>query len=497
MVSIRQVAVSFSLLAVAAATALACDEGTIPSPNDDNAYLTKGPADWNRAVTQPDDATAESTRQSCGYHAGALPGETLGKSTLLDKDLPIQKIIVLMQENRSFDLYFSKFAKYANRTDVEVAPDDASNPEQINTPGSPPHTRQHAPHKCTLDTDHSWHAAHEQYNDGKMDGFYQSNEEPGLPGDIGTGDRALYYYDETDLPFYYELANTFGLGDHYHCSLMGPTWPNRMFLYTAQSFGLVSNDVPDLSAYPYPEKMSSIFDELAQREVPFKIYRESTPGISLVYLTAAITRWGNDVIHDHTDLMADLAAGTLPPVSFIDGDLLGEGPRGDDEHPPGNIELGQKMVGDIVVALTKSPDWKHTAMIVNYDENGGFYDHVVPPAACPPTAQPLQLSGSDAAYPAKLDQYGYRVPILVVSPYAKKSYVSHVVYDHTSVTRFIETKFKLPALTDRDANADPLMDFFDFKNPPFMTPPTFKAQPTVNDAETDYCSATYQKSSGG
>ncbi len=194
--------------------------------------------------------------------------------------------------------------------------------------------------------------------------------------------------------------------------------------------------------------------------------------------------------------MTQIAAGTLPQVSFIDGQLGEEGPAGDDEHPPGDIEIGQKFVADILIALMKSPDWGHVAFFLNYDENGGFYDHVPPPNACAPDATPAVLNGSnDQKYPGGFDRYGFRVPLLVVSPYAKKGYVSHNIYDHTSVTRFIETKFRLPALTGRDANADPLMDFFDFQNPPNMTPPTL-TEPAVDPTEASYCASTYSKSSG-
>lgn len=494
--TLARLVVSATAIVLGAFFVGACDEGTVPStPGDGGADGSTAPAAWDRAVTRPDDATAASQRSACGYKAGALPGETLGQSTPVDKDIPIQKILVLMQENRSFDHYFSKLPAFAGRNDIEVAPDDASNPEKVGTPGSPTHPRAHAPHKCTYDTDHSWHASHLEYDDGKNDGFWQANNDPSQPNGTGSGDRALYYYDQTDLPFYYQLASTFGIADHYHCGLLGPTWPNRMYLYSATSFGLTDNVFPDLTSKPYPDNMTSIFDELAQRGVSFNIYANTTPGISVVYATQAISRWGANPIKSRNDLMTDLANGTLPQVSFIDGDLRDEGPVDNDEHPPSNIQIGQKFVADIVIALTQSPDWKQSAFFLTYDENGGFYDHVVPPPACPPDDSPAKLSGDDANYPGGFDRYGFRVPLLVVSPYVKKAYTSHNVYDHTSITRFIEAKFKLPALTNRDANADALMDFFDFQNPPFVTPPAL-TEPTVDDNESTYCSSTYPKSGG-
>ncbi|MEO7112431.1 MAG: alkaline phosphatase family protein [Polyangiaceae bacterium] len=473
-----------SFLAIGAVLgAAACDEGTIPSP-------MPGPAAWNRAVTRPDDATASSKRTACGYQAGALPGETLGSSTPVDTDIPIQKIIVIMQENRSFDSYYSSLPN------VEAAPASVAVPEQTGVAGSPTHARAHAPHKCTLDTDHSWHASHQDYDDGKNDGFWQANNDPSQPNGTGSGDRALYYYDQTDLPFYYQLATTFGIADHYHCGLLGPTWPNRMFFYSATSFGATDNTFPDLTGKTYPDVMTSIFDELEQRQVTWNIFADSTPGAAVVYATSIVSRWARNPILRSSDLMSQIAAGTLPQVSFIDGQLGAEGPAGNDEHPPGDIEIGQKFVADIILALEKSPEWQHVAFFLTYDEGGGFYDSEPPPPACAPDSTAAILNGDDAQYPGGFDRYGFRVPLLVVSPYAKKNYVSHNTYDHTSITRFIETKFRLPALTNRDANADPLMDFFDFKNPPYMTPPPL-TEPTVDPNEASYCSSTYGKSAGG
>ncbi|MEO8874101.1 MAG: alkaline phosphatase family protein [Polyangiaceae bacterium] len=490
MQAVRRLALTLSTFAAGAIfMAAGCDEGTIPS-------VMPGPAAWNRAVTRPDDATAASKRASCGYKAGDLPGETLGASTPVDKDIPIQKIVVLMQENRSFDSYFGALAKFANRTDIESPLDNITNPEVPGVAGSPTHPRSHAPHKCTLDTDHSWRAQHADYDNGANDGFWQTNNDPAQPNDTGDGARALFYYDQTDLPFYYQLANTFGIADHYHCALLGPTWPNRMYFYSATSFGRVDNTFPDLSGKTYPDVMTSIFDELEQRQITWNIFADSTPGAAVVYATSIINRWDRNPILRSSDLMTQIAAGTLPQVSIIDGQLGAEGPAGNDEHPPGDIEIGQKFSADIIQALMKSPDWPHIVFIQTYDENGGFYDHVVPPAACPPDDTPADLTGSDAAFPGGFDREGFRVPMLVVSPFAKKAYVSHVTYDHTSVTRFIETKFRLPALTNRDANADPLMDFFDFKNPPFLTPPTL-TEPSIDQNEADYCSSTYTKGAGG
>jgi phospholipase C len=172
------------------------------------------------------------------------------------------------------------------------------------------------------------------------------------------------------------------------------------------------------------------------------------------------------------EYFADAAAGTLPDVSFVDPSFMGDVNTQSDEHPPANAQVGQAFVAGVIDALMESPLWPSSALFLTYDEHGGFYDHVPPPPACPPDdIAPLLLEGDT---PADFDRYGFRVPLVVVSPFAKKRFVSHVVHDHTSILRFIETRFDLPALTRRDANADPMLEFFDFTTPPFEKPPKLK-----------------------
>ena len=142
-------------------------------------------------------------------------------------------------------------------------------------------------------------------------------------------------------------------------------------------------------------------------------------------------------------------------------------------------------------ALLGSPQWHQTALFLAYDENGGIYDHVLPPPACAPDglAPDLRIPNDQATGPADgFARYGFRVPFIVVSPYAKKNYVSHHLYDHSSILRFIEAKFKMPALSARDANADALFDFFDSQNPAFMTPPTLP-DAVVDETKFNGCTA--------
>ena len=170
-------------------------------------------------------------------------------------------------------------------------------------------------------------------------------------------------------------------------------------------------------------------------------------------------------------LLTDIQQNTLPDVAIVMGSEVGET---SDEGPSALPGIGEEMIEGLIRALFASPEWSRTALFITYDENGGLADHVPPEKACPPdNLAPHDTNGNplDGAF----DHTGFRVPFIVVSPYAKKHFVSHVVHDHTSITRFIEARFGLPALTARDANSAPPFEAFDFQNPPFMTPPDIAA----------------------
>jgi phospholipase C len=462
------------------------------------ASLWPTPAAWNAKTPRPSsDSAATAARAACAFKRGDMPAATVNPSFPLDAENPIQNIVVLMQENRSFDSYFSHLYKYAGKTaaDISSAPDDTTNPNSVGQP----EPYQHAPQLCFGDTDHSWHGSHEEWDNGKNDGFYITNngvmvDDAGL--NLQDGDRSLWWYDQRDIPFYYSLYSTFATSDSYFCGLLGPTWPNRMYLYAATSLGETDNVWPDISKYPTPPSNLVVFDELAQRGVSFGLFTESTPGVSVILATGVIDRYGRlEPVSSVVDFLARAKAGTMPPVSFLDPNLVSEGPGDDDEHPPAQIQIGEDFVWKIVNAVMTSPQWAHTALFITYDEHGGEYDHVPPPSACAPDdIQPI-LAGGDVGTVGDFTRYGFRVPVVVVSPYAKKGFVSHTTYSHTSITRFIEAKFKVPALTARDANADPFSDMFDWTSPPFVKPPTFP-EPPVNESAVTFCEATYPPSPG-
>ncbi len=481
-----------------AALAFGCESSSGPPPVVEDPRPPT-PAAWDRPVTRPAEREAAALRADCKYTAGALPAETLGAERPVGKEIPIETIVVLMQENRSFDHYFGHLGRYAGRSDIAAAPEDATNPGRSGPASSATYAWQHAPHHCFLDTAHGWAASHAQYADGKMDGFFETNDDtkgevidnPTLA--LRSGERAMWWYDERDIPYYYALAKAFGVGDHYFASVMGPTWPNRMYLFAATSFGLAANTLPDMSGYPFPERDAVVLDQLDRRHVDWRFYTAGgPPGVSCILAPELHKRWGRDVVHTIEDFFADAAAGTLPPVVFVDPNFLKTGdPEGEDEHPPSHLQVGQRFVAGVVRALTQSPQWKRAALFITYDEHGGLYDHMPPPKACPPDDKPpVQKDGTPAG--GAFDSYGFRVPFMVVSPYARRGYVSHAVLDHTSILRFIQAKHGIPALTARDANADVPLDFFDFAAPPDVSVPPLP-EPTVDPGELSYCKATFKR----
>ncbi|HUL98819.1 MAG TPA: alkaline phosphatase family protein, partial [Mycobacterium sp.] len=334
-------------------------------------------------------------------------------------------------------------------------------------------------HKTTYcevaDLDHSWTGTHNEVNGGAMDGFTAANVDV-ADGDP-TGSRTMGYYDQTDLPFYYGLFNTFAIGDRYFCSVLSQTFPNRLYLLAGTSFGHIRNDTVGL---PFP----SVFNLLDNAALTWRIYASQYPvsygGLFFAYVS------NNRPAHvfPQSQFYTDLANGDLPSVVFIDPDLIDTPDKENDEHPPADVQVGQKFVADAINGLMGSSAWASSALFFTYDEHGGFYDHVYPPSAPVPDAIPPLLQPGDTV--AAFDRYGVRVPAAVISPYSKPHFVSHVVHDHTSILRFIEYRFGLPSLTNRDANADPMLEFFDFNTPAFLTPPTLPAA-TIDPGQLALC----------
>jgi phospholipase C len=413
----------------------------------------------------------------CLFGPGALPAQTLpGRPH--GAQIPIDHVVVLMQENRSFDHYFGQL-HFEGQPRSRAVPKKAANPDPTDATAGPIPIFHKTNYCETADLDHSWNGTHKEYDGGRMDGFTAQNVDPTDP----TGKRTMGFYDRGDLPFYYSLFSTFAMSDRYFCSVLSQTFPNRFFLLAGTSFGHIANDFPTgdpVNDFAQP----TIFNLLDAAGVSWKIYFSEIP------FAAEFSYVRNHVppmVFPVADFMTDAQSGTLPSVSFVDPIFLGPATIENDEHPPSNVQVGQNFTSGIINALFASPQWGSSAMFLTWDEHGGFYDHVPPPAACVPDDIPPMLGAGDE--PGAFDRYGIRVPVVVVSPWARARYVSHKVYDHTSILRFIEARFDLPALTKRDANADPMLKLFNFKRPSFATPPVLPAAVIDQNQQTQCLTA--------
>ena len=411
------------------------------------------------------------TAPRCTFGPGALPAQTMPNRPH-GSAIPIDHVVVLMQENRSFDHYFGQL-HYQGQPRSRPEPQRASNPDPTN-PSGPRISAFHQTHYCEVaDLDHSWSGTHREWNGGRMDGFTAQNQNPDDP----TGSRTMGFYDSSDLPFYYALYGTFAMADRFFSSVLSQTFPNRFYLLAGTSFGHIRNDFPQDCPQPcnplleYSQRtIFNLLDEAAP-PVSWKIYFHEVPFAD----EFAYVRSRSQNVVAISNYFADAAAGTLPQVAFVDPLFIGSSNTENDEHPTSNIQVGEEFVARVINALLASPQWPRSALFLTYDEHGGFYDHRRPPPACVPDDIAPFLEEGDV--PGAFDRYGIRVPAVVVSPFARARYVSHRVYDHTSILRFIETRFDLPALTARDANADPMLKLFDFRNPPFIVPPALPAAP--------------------
>jgi len=383
----------------------------------------------------------------------------------------VNHVVVLMQENRSFDSYLSRL-HFEGQPQSSV---ESQKPNPNPSGGPPIHPFLTTTPCTTADLDHGWDATHNEIDGGRMDGFTAQNVDPTDP----TGSRTMGYFDRGTLPFYYGIANEFSTADRYFASVPGPTFPNRFYLLTGTSFGYTSNVVQT-----YTQK--TIFQSLDEAPTPvtWKVYLASVQ-------VEELFKYVQDHFAGHvvpiSQYYTDAANGNLPQVSFVESDPSGSVNTESDEHPPANVQVGEKFTHDVMNALVSSPDWASAAMFLAYDEHGGYYDHVSPPAAVPPDEIPPMVPPGDPFN--AFDRYGVRVPAMVISPYSNPHHVSHVVYDHTSILKFIETRFGLAPLTARDAAADPMLDMFDFTQPSLLHP-TVPAAP-IDPAGTAACDALH------
>jgi phospholipase C len=337
----------------------------------------------------------------------------------------LDHIVVVCMENRSFDHYLG-WVKGADGKQAGLRYKDSTG-------------KVHLTHHLTdrsgcgfNDPDHSYEGGRVQFNGGKLDGFRKGDND----------DFALGYYTEADLPFYGPLLKHATTYDRYFCSILAPTYPNRFYTHAAATDRLTNS--MDTSS------LQTIWDRLDAAGVSKTYYFSDLPflglfGQRMIPFAAPIAKF-----------FADAASGTLPSYSYLDPFFLGEDQGGsNDDHPHADIHRGQAFISLVANAITTSPQWSKTALVITYDEWGGFFDHVKPPR---------MADDHDTGPHGKDDhaQAGFRVPTIVLSPFARPGHVGHEVYDHASILKMVEWRWGLKPLTKRDRAARNLAESFDF-----------------------------------
>ena len=407
----------------------------------------------------------------------------------------IKHIIFLVQENRSFDNYFGMLPQYRA---AQGLPASDVNGLDVNTVlqdenGVPVHP-YHQVTTCAENTSPSWNPSWYSYDSGKMDNFIKAHD---IRSTIDPEyHRTMAYYDQTDLPYYYDAATQFATSDTWFSPVMAGTIPNRMYLFTGTSFGHIFPDPPPQGGF----QQKTIFELLRDNKVSWRYYYQDNS----IFL-AQFAAWNDPAItsnvfpiSDYYKTLADPNADTLlPSVIFIE--RAGEWPKnpnGDicgpvsltctsyDEHPDAHTQAGAARVKQIADALLASKAWQSSVLILTYDEAGGLYDHVpILSAPAPDNIQPIASPGFEKPLPGDFAHTGFRMPLIVMSPWVKPHFVSHKGRDSTSILKLIEKRFSLPALTARDAWADDMTEFFDFTSPHWLTPPVLKEQPTTSPCD--------------
>jgi phospholipase C len=371
--------------------------------------------------------------------AGPGPGNPPAANDLT----AIQHTVFIIKENRTFDNYFGRFPGADGATSGMTS------------------TGKVVPLSPTADCYegsicNGWACAVQAFDNGKMDKF-----------DLGTGTLGAYtQMTEAGIPNYWAYARRFTLGDHYFTSVHGPSFPNHLFTVGAQSGGAmdnVDNSTSGKNCDGSPSGLVSVMDAngnvtqqspcfdfqtlpdlLEKNSISWKYYAEGGGVLTSIrhFVNGPLLKQRTA---DPSQFLSDAANGTLPSVSWI----LPPGNAG--EHPPDGSCGGENWTVELLNTLMQGPDWKSTAIFIAWDDFGGLYDHLPPP---------------------QVDRMGLgpRAPLLIISPFAKRGYVSHTVYEQSSILKFVEQRYHLPALTARDRAASDMLDSFDFNQPPQPPP---------------------------
>jgi phospholipase C len=362
----------------------------------------------------------------------------------------VQHIVIIMKENRSFDNYFGTFPGADGATSGKISTG------MVIRMGQTPDLTSH-------DICHTWDCTLEAMDSGKMDKF---NLIPG--GDVNGDYLAYTQFSERGVPNYFKYARNFVLADHMFASMHGPTFPNRLYAVAGQSGGVISDpkgtnnwgcDAPatatvtvlhsdgtETNEYPCFD-FKTLPDELEAAGITWKFYAPSAGDPGYTYSTLDAIKdirdsslWSEHVVPS-SQFATDAQNGNLPSVSWVVPALRSS------EHPLASTCVGEDWTVGQVNAVMQGPLWDSSAIFVTYDESGDFYDHVPPPT---------------------VDQFGLgmRVPLLIVSPFAKRGYISHTTYSPGSILKFVEARFNVEPLSDRDGLANDLFDSFDFSQQP-------------------------------
>lgn len=336
---------------------------------------------------------------------------------------PIQHLVVIMKENHAFDNYFGTFPG------ADGIPSNVTLPNGLGGTVSP----HWIDGTWTWDLPHSRAAMLADYDNGSND-MFAVKANTWIPG---LGESAMGYYDDRQLFADWELASKFTLADHYFQSVFGPTVPNRLYSIAGQSGNLMTNDL-----FGSNVDVTTVFDQLQAKGVSWRYYYvQSSLGEPLPLQLPHIAQKSSlfSYVVPMNRLAFDISAGALPNVTYID-------PSSDisiSEHPPAGVTQGQNWTMDVIRALMAGTQWPTSAILLTWDESGGFYDHLPPP---------------------QVDDYGYgfRVPMLMISPFARNGFIDRDVMDHTSILKFIADNWGLPYLTNREAHAGNLTGAFIF-----------------------------------
>lgn len=357
------------------------------------------------------------------YHPSFVP-----RGSILDlpaSEAPIDHIVILMMENRSFDHYLGwlgRDAGYLERGSRKYGSTFRIDARSHTEHTAPDGTRVASFHLPSDEMPNPWRGCgFEDPGHGWTAG--RAQRDGGFLAEGSDNDRfALGYYEAADLPFTSRLARRFTTFDRYHCSVLGPTQPNREYLHGAQSGGHKNNYLP---IRELGFQWDTIWDRLRAARVPVRSYFSDLPSLAM---------WGprmGDIVSPIDQYFSDCQAGRLPSVTFLDPPYAPWWQA--DDHPHADVGAGQRFLRDTFRAFARSRHWESGLFILTYDEWGGFADHVAPPV--------LPDSRASSVDSENFGQAGFRVPTVLASPYARPGYVDHRTYDHTSITRFLEWRF--------------------------------------------------------